>query len=354
MGSLAGMKALVLTGPSHFDYADVPITELADDEVLVEVRACGICGSDVHGMDGSTGRRRPPVVMGHEAAGVVAGVGAGVDGWAEGERVTFDSTVSCGRCHFCRQGQVNLCDERRVLGVSCEEYRRDGAFAEYVAVPARILYRLPDGLSFERAALLETLSVAVHAVRRSGVSPGDTAVVVGTGMVGLLVVQALRAYGCGRVIGVDLDAGRLALAEQFGAETISGDAAAVAGAVLERTGGLGADLAIEVVGLSAAVQTAVASVRKGGRVGLVGNLSPMVELPLQAAVTRELTLYGSCASSGEYPECIELLSSGQVDVGPLISAVAPLSEGASWFERLRAGAPGLMKVVLQPAQRASQ
>jgi L-iditol 2-dehydrogenase len=354
MGGLAEMKALVLTGPSHFDYADVPIAPLSDDEVLVEVRACGICGSDVHGMDGSTGRRRPPVVMGHEAAGVIARVGGGVDGWAEGERVTFDSTVSCGRCHFCHQGQVNLCEQRRVLGVSCEEYRRDGAFAEYVAVPARILYRLPDELSFERAALLETLSVAVHAVRRAVVSPGDTAVVVGTGMVGLLVVQALRAYGVGQVIGVDLDAGRLALAERFGAETISGDAAAVAAAVLERTGGLGADLAIEVVGLSAAVQTAVASVRKGGRVVLVGNLSPMVELPLQAAVTRELTLYGSCASSGEYPECIELLRSGQVDVGPLISAVVPLSEGASWFERLRAGAPGLMKVVLQPAPGASQ
>ncbi len=348
MGSLAEMKALVLTGPGHFDYADVPIAQPGDGEVLVAVRACGICGSDVHGMDGSTGRRRPPVVMGHEAAGVVAMVGPGVEGWTEGERVTFDSTVSCGRCHFCRQGQVNLCDERRVLGVSCEEYRQDGAFADYVAVPARILYRLPAGLSFEQAALLETLSVAVHAVRRAGVSPGTTAVVVGTGMVGLLVVQALAAYGCDRVIGVDLDAGRLALAEQFGAEPVSGDAETVAAAVRQRTAGAGADVAIEVVGVTAAVQTAVASVRKGGRVGLVGNLSARVDFPLQAAVTRELTLYGSCASAGEYPECIDLLASGRVDVGPLISAVAPLSEGAGWFDRLYSGAPGLMKVVLQP------
>jgi L-iditol 2-dehydrogenase len=348
MSSLAEMKALVLTGPGRFEYVDVPVAEPADDEVLVAVRACGICGSDVHGMDGSSGRRRPPVVMGHEAAGVVARVGAEVQGWAAGDRVTFDSTVSCGRCHFCRQGQVNLCDERRVLGVSCEEYRRNGAFADYVAVPARILYRLPDGLSFEQAALLETLSVAVHAVRRVGVSPGETAVVVGTGMVGLLVVQALRAYGCDRVIGVDLDAGRLALAERFGAITVSGDAETVAAAVSEMTGGAGADLAIEVVGVAPALRTAIASVRKGGRVGLIGNLSPMVDLALQAVVTRELTLYGSCASSGEYPESIDLLASGRVDVGPLISAVAPLSEGAGWFERLYGGAPGLMKVVLQP------
>jgi L-iditol 2-dehydrogenase len=354
MSSLAEMKALVLTGPGHFQYADVPVVEPADDEVLVAVRACGICGSDVHGMDGSTGRRRPPVVMGHEAAGVVARVGAEVQGWAEGDRVTFDSTVSCGRCHFCRQGQPNLCDERRVLGVSCEEYRRDGAFADYVAVPARILYRLPDSLSFEQAALAETLSVAVHAVRRVGVKPGDTAVVVGTGMVGLLVVQALRAYGCDRVIGVDLDAGRLALAERFGAITVSGDAETVAAAVSEMTGGAGADLAIEVVGVAPALRTAIASVRKGGRVGLIGNLSPMVDLALQAVVTRELTLYGSCASSGEYPESIDLLASGRVDVGPLISAVAPLSEGAGWFERLYGGAPGLMKVVLQPGPGGPQ
>jgi L-iditol 2-dehydrogenase len=334
MSSLAEMKALVLTGPGRFEYVDVPVAEPADDEVLVAVRACGICGSDVHGMDGSSGRRRPPVVMGHEAAGVVARVGAEVQGWAAGDRVTFDSTVSCGRCHFCRQGQVNLCDERRVLGVSCEEYRRNGAFADYVAVPARILYRLPDGLSFEQAALLETLSVAVHAVRRVGVSPGETAVVVGTGMVGLLVVQALRAYGCDRVIGVDLDAGRLALAEKFGAVTVSGDAQTVAAAVRESTGGAGADLAIEVVGVSPAVQTAIASVRKGGRVGLIGNVSPMVELALQAVVTRELALYGCCASSGEYPESIDLLASGRVDAGARVYAVARRAQLAG--ERLGA------------------
>ena len=202
--------------------------------------------------------------------------------------------------------------------------------------------------------LLEPLSVAVHAVRRTGVSPDDTAVVVGTGMVGLLVVQVLRAYGCERVIGVDIDPGHLALAEKLGAETISGDAEGVAAAVFERTSGVGADLAIEVVGISDAVQTAIASVRKGGRVSLVGNLSPRIELPLQAVVTRELTLYGSCASAGEYPECIELLNSGKVDVEPLISAVAPLSEGAGWFERLRSGAPGLMKVILEPSEGESQ
>lgn len=345
---------MILTQAGHLEYGDVPIIEPSLDEVLVEVRACGICGSDVHGMDGSTGRRRPPVVMGHEASGVIAKVGAEVSGWTEGERVTFDSTVSCGRCYFCSRGQSNLCDVRRVLGVSCEEYRRDGAFAEYITVPARILYRLPDGLSFEHAVLTEPLSVAVHAVRSAGVSADDTAVVVGTGMVGLLVVQVLRTYGCAHVIGVDIDPGRLALAGKLGAETLCGDAQAVSEAIFERTGGVGADLAIEVVGISASVETAIACVRKGGRIGLVGNLSPRAEFALQAIVTRELTLYGSCGSSDEYPECVELISSAKVDVEPLISAVAPLAEGAEWFHRLRSGAPDLMKVILEPNRRWSQ
>lgn len=345
------MKALVLTEPGRLEYGDRPTPEPAADEVLVAVRACGICGSDVHGFDGSTGRRRPPLVMGHEAAGTIAAVGGAVSGWYEGDRVTFDSTISCGGCDFCRRGEVNLCDQRRVLGVSCEEYRQDGAFAEYVAVPARILYRLPGNLSFERAALLEPLSVAVHAVRRASLPPEGTAVVVGTGMVGLLVVQVLLASGCRRVIGIDTDPRRLELASALGTDAVLGDASTVAAAVAERTAGAGADVAIEVVGVAAAVRTAIGSVRKGGQVVLVGNLAPVVDLPLQAVVSRQLTIYGSCASSGEYPEAIELLSSGRVDVDMLISAVAPLSEGAGWFGRLHSEGGDLMKVVLQPDGR---
>src|SRR5579871_6068868 len=141
------MKALVLRQYHQLDYTDVPEPECGRDEVLVRVKACGICGSDVHGLDGSTGRRRPPLIMGHEAAGVIAATGPGVGEWKPGDRVTFDSTIFCGDCAACRRGQVNLCRHRRVLGVSCEEYRQDGAFAEFVVVPARILHRLPDAIS---------------------------------------------------------------------------------------------------------------------------------------------------------------------------------------------------------------
>jgi len=331
------MNALLLRQYGHLQMVLMPEPQIAPDEVLVRVRACGICGSDVHGFDGSTGRRIPPLIMGHEAAGEVAATGADVHDLSAGERVTFDSTIYCGRCFYCARGEVNLCDHREVMGVSPGAYRRHGAFAEYVAVPRRIVYRLPDSLSFEQAAMIEAVSVAMHAVTLGG--PARNAVVVGSGMIGLLAIQALRAAGCERVTAVDVDVNRLQLARQLGASN------AVAPADLpERE----ADLAIECAGATHPVQTAIACVRKGGTVTLVGNLAPMVELPLQTVVTRQLRLQGSCASAGEYPAAIERMACGAIRVDPLISAVAPLSEGPAWFERLYRREPGLMKVILRP------
>jgi L-iditol 2-dehydrogenase len=343
------MRALVLEEYGRLAVREVPEPEPGPGEVLVRVRACGICGSDVHGMDGSTGRRIPPVIMGHEAAGELTALGPGVSGWKEGERVTFDSTVYCGECSFCREGRVNLCDRRRVLGVSCGDYRRDGAFAEYVAVPERILYRLPDGLSFRQAAMVEAVSIGAHAVRISPVEQARTVLVVGAGMIGLLLMQALKAEGCPRVLVADVDGRRLDLARELGADELldasACDVPSVVRALTERDG---VDLAFDAAGNAEAFRTAVASVRKGGGVTLVGNLAPEVTMPLQWVVTRELTLQGSCASAGEYPRCLELIASGQVRVDRLISAAAPLEEGPEWFARLYAREPGLMKVILEP------
>jgi L-iditol 2-dehydrogenase len=343
------MKALVLEDYHHLVYKDVPGPQMGPEDVLIQVKACGICGSDVHGLDGSTGRRIPPLIMGHEASGIITEVGEAVTGWRRGDRVTFDSTIYCGACHFCRQGAINLCDNRRVLGVSCDDYRQHGAFAEYVAVPGRILHRLPQELSFERAALVEALSIAVHAVERTPVSLNDTAVVVGSGMIGLLVIQALKVAGCGRIIAVDLDPGRLELACQLGAdEGLNPDAVDVVTSVLARTAGRGADLAFEVVGITPTFKLATQCLKKGGSLALVGNLSPTTEFLLQLVVTRELTLYGSCSSRGEYPDCLDLIARGAINVDALISAVTPLAEGASWFQRLYDREPGLLKVILVP------
>jgi L-iditol 2-dehydrogenase len=343
------VKALVLTAYNHFAYQDVPEPQVGADDVLIQVQACGICGSDVHGMDGSSGRRIPPIVMGHEASGIVTQVGESVTGWQAGDRVTFDSTLYCGTCYFCRRGLMNLCDDRRVLGVSCETYRQHGAFAEYVAVPQRILYRLPEGLSFEQAAMTEAVSIALHAVARTPISLNDTAVVVGAGMIGLLVVQALRAAGCGQILAVDLDRQRLDLACALGADAgFRSDADDVLEAVRQRTAGRGADIAFEVVGFTPTLQLAILCLRKGGSLTLVGNLSPRAEFPLQSTVTRQLTLNGSCASCGEYPAGLDMIARRAINVDALISAVAPLSEGARWFERLYRKEPGLMKVILRP------
>ena len=342
------MKALLLSKYRQLEMAEVPTPSAGAGEVLIRVGACGICGSDVHGYDGSSGRRIPPIVMGHEAAGRLATVGAGVTGLAEGDRVTFDSTIYCGACGFCKRGEVNLCDHRQVLGVSCGDYRRAGAFAEFVTVPARVVYKLPESISFVEAAMLEAVAVAIHGVSLARITGESTALVVGAGTIGVLTSQALRAAGCKRVFISDVDATRLKLAKELGAADVLLADQDVTAQILQRTGGVGVDVAIEAVGRNETVSAAIASVRKGGTVVLVGNISPEVTLPLQKVVTRQIRLQGSCASAGEYPQAIDLMSKGAIRVKPLITAIAPLAEGPQWFERLYAREPNLMKVVLTP------
>ncbi len=343
------MKALLLTEYKKMQHTDVDEPVVGDDDVLIHVEACGICGSDIHGYDGSTGRRIPPLVMGHEAAGTVVECGSNVSDLPAGTRVTFDSMVSCGQCHFCRDGHQNLCDNRMVLGVSCGEYRRHGAFAQRIAVPRRIVYELPETLPFEHAALVEAVSVAVHAAAVTPIRLGDTAVVVGAGMIGLLTLQAARAAGATRVIAVDLNDKRLETARQLGAtDILRGDQVDVPAAIRDMTSGRGADVAFEVVGATPTIKTAIESVRKGGAVTLVGNVAPTIELPLQSVVTREIRLQGTCGCNGEYPQCIDLMNRGVINVEPLITAKISLADGPQWFERLYAGDPEQMKVVICP------
>ena len=340
---------MMLTEPKKLEIQDSPIPHFSKNEVLIRVKACGICGSDVHGYDGSSGRRIPPLIMGHEAAGLIEECGAEVSGFSKGDRVTFDSTVYCGKCSYCKKGQVNLCDNRMVLGVSCEDYRRHGAFAEFVAVPSHIIYKLPDTFPFEHAAMIEAVSVAVHAVGRISFDSGDKSLVVGAGMIGLLLIQAIRSAGCREIIAVDMDNDRLNLAKKLGAtQVINSQEVDALRFILNETGGQGVDKSFEVVGATPTVQLSIHAVRKGGSVVMVGNLAPEVELPLQSVVTREISLFGTCASAGEYPKCIELMADGSIQVDPLISAKAVLEEGPEWFERLYGREPGLMKVILNP------
>jgi len=358
------MKALVLEEYNKLVYRDVDDPQPAPGEVLIRVKACGICGSDVHGMDGSTGRRQPPIIMGHEASGVIVQTGEGVTRWKEGDRVTFDSTVYPLNDWYTLKGHYNLSEGREVVGVSPKEYKRHGAFAEYLAVPQHILHKIPDNVSFEQAATVEPAAVAAHAVRISGISVGDSAVVIGSGMIGTFIVSLLKIEGATPVIAVDVDDEKLKMAAKYGADiTINSSKIqkfkdskiqnsslnqTVMETIRHHTKGRGADFGFEAVGISATVSILIDSLRKGATAVLVGNVTPVVEFPLQKVVTSEIKIQGSCAICGEYEIVLDMIASGALRVDDMISAVAPLSEGAEWFRKLYHKEGNFNKVILVP------
>lgn len=343
------MKALVYTEPYSFEYADFPDPVASDDDVLIRVKACGICGSDVHGFTGKTGRRIPPLIMGHEAAGIIEELGKNVSGFSKGDRVCFDSTVYCNQCEACIAGLFNRCDKRQVLGVSVPAFKRHGAFAEYVTVPWWIVSKIPDELSFVHAALLEPASIGTHAANRAPISNDDTVVVIGAGTIGLFILQGARLRGAAKVIAVDINEFRLDLAKKIGADRLINPLESeLSEAILQETKGKGANVTLEAVGYAKTFADAVSITRMGGQIVAVGNLEQKAEFDLQQLVAKEHTFTGSYASSGEFRECVGLLASGKIKVEPLISDVLPLSEGPDAFDRLLKAEENLLKIVLEP------
>jgi len=343
------LKALLYTRPYCLEYSDFPDPAVGDDDVLIRVKACGICGSDVQGFTGKTGRRIPPLVMGHEAAGIVEDVGKNVKDFKAGDRVCFDSTVYCNKCQPCRKGWYNRCEKRQVLGVSTPEFKRNGAFAEYVAVPWWIVSKIPQHLPFSNAALLEPVSIGVHAANRTAISASDTVVVIGAGTIGLFILQAARIKGAKRIIVCDINEFRLEVARKLGADVVvNPDKTDLREAVLDKTQNKGADVTFEAVGFASTFAQAVSVTKTGGHLVAVGNLEKIAEFNLQELVARELAFKGSYASSGEYRECIELVASGKINVQPLISDVLPLEKGPQAFDRLLKAEENLLKIVLEP------
>jgi 2-desacetyl-2-hydroxyethyl bacteriochlorophyllide A dehydrogenase len=343
------MKALVLEEYNRLVYKDVPDPEIDSNEVLVKVKACGICGSDVHGLDGSTGRRIPPMIMGHEASGIIVKTGANVKIWKSGDRVTFDSTIYPLNDWFTLEGMYNLSDNREVLGVSPGTYNRDGAFAEYIAIPQHILYKLPGNVSFEQAAMVEAVAVALHSINVAVIKTGDKCVVVGAGMIGVFILKLLQISGASTIIAIDTNPKRLEYAEKAGADhTFLSTEENLVEKISDLTNLRGADISFEAVGKSEPVNMAIDILRKGGKTVLVGNVSPKVDFPLQKVVTRELKVLGSCAIRGEYEVVLNLLETGKISVDDQISVVAPLSDGALWFDKLYKKGEDLNKVLLVP------
>lgn len=341
------MKALVMEQYKDFNIREWEVPDITETQVLVKLKACAICGSDVGGSDGKSGRRIPPIIMGHEASGVIVRVGSAVSGWSVGQRVTFDSTEYCGTCKFCRSGQINLCSNRKVLGVSCDEYRRHGAMAEYIAIEARTLYAIPDEVSFEEAALVEPLSIGVHAVAISPIKLGDTVLINGGGTIGLMTLQAVKAAGASRIILCDRKDDKLELARAMGAtETVNSATEDVPEYCRSITNGEGVDLAFDAVGADNTINTDILCLRKGGCLVAIGNMAREVNFPLQYCVTRQIRVQGSCASSGEYDICLNMIAGHKIDLTPFLATKMPLEQGKEAFQRFYDREKGLLKIIL--------
>ena len=336
------MKAMMYRGPWKMPVEELEEPTASAGKVVVEVEAVGICGSDVHGFTGRSGRRTPGIVMGHEFAGTIGEVGPEVEGLRGRRRCGRDASI-----YGCAWGDpypINLSPHRRLTGMN-----EHGAYAQRVAVRTAQLFPKPEGLSWQRAALCEPMAVTLHAARITPINPMQKVAVVGVGPIGLLAMLAARLKGAGTVIAVDRSAHRLELAEELGADAvINVEETDAAAAIREMTDG-GVDVAFEAVGLSPTAQLSVEATRNGGNVTWIGNNAPMIELDMQSIVTREMSVRGSYGfDETDFAAAIEALSSGRLNVDPLVELVAPLDDGPELFRSLAAGENDLVKIILKP------
>ena len=348
------MKALVKAKPeAGLELKEVEEPKADPRGLLVRVRSAAICGSDVHIYDWDPAYRfmRLPLIIGHEFAGEVVevgkDVGKGLSGFKPGDRVAINPCVPCWNCRMCRSGRIGICYNWSLLGV-----HMNGGFAEYAAIPEGIggIYRLPEGVSFDEGALLEPFCVALHAWERSGAGPGDTALVIGPGPIGILTAAALKAAGLSKVFvtGVSADAARLECAKAMGADfAINVDEEDPARIIKENTDGEGVDFLFEASGSPGALARALESLHKGGKAILLGIHPTSVSLPVNEVVRGEKELIGSYVyNDGTWRRALDLVSRGRIDLERLITHRLPLEEGA---EGLRAAKEKrAVKVVLHP------
>jgi L-iditol 2-dehydrogenase len=347
------MRALVLRAPNEFSVEDVPRPEPGPFEVLCRVRAIAICGTDPHIIAGDYSGFWPkefPLIPGHEWCGEVVELGPGAAdlGWETCTRVAGTSHAGCGFCRLCVEGRYNLCenfgDERlhRQYG-----HYSPGAYADYVVHSVKSVFVVPDELGDEEAAMLDPTSIALHTVKRGGQAPGDTVVVIGPGVMGLLAADCARALGAGRVLVVGRGA-RLQKAGALGHETVDFTAADPVEAIRERTGGRGADVALECSGDPAAVGRCIELVRKGGHVAVIGIPLEPAPVPLRRLVLDEIEVSGVRAAAGEMPEAIALVAAGRIRVRELITHRFQLEDFAEAYRVFTERVDGALKVILHP------
>ena len=348
------MNALVLHGLGDVRYEKISRTEPGPGEVLVQIGFCGVCGSDIPRVF-TKGTYHFPTVCGHEFAGTVAEVGAGVDDYQYGDRVAVFPLLWCGRCEACEKGQYVQCADYDYLGS-----RSDGGFAEYVVAPRQNLVRVPDGVSLEEAAMTEPASVALHALRRAGgCSVGDAVAVFGIGPIGLMVAQWARAMGASRVILCDILPEKLTLAYRLGfTDRVNSRETDAVQAIEALTGGRGAHLCIEAAGVPQTTTQALKAVRRGGRMVLLGNPAADVTFPaslLSQTMRREVTIFGTWNSEysavggdDDWRTALDAMASKQLDLLPLITHRIPLQAGADALQMIRDQSEFSSKVLIAP------
>lgn len=337
------MQALLFTAIGEHKLVEMPIPAIErPDEVLLRVKSAGVCGSDLHGYTGYSGRRTPPLVMGHEATAEVVAVGSAVQDLPVGSRVAIQPLETCGVCLQCLTGQRNICQNRRLIGM-----HTPGAYADYTTWSAENLFPLPDHLSYEDGALVEPLSVVIHAVSLAHIRPYDSALIVGAGPIGLLTLAVLNLSGVGRIAISDISDARLEVARSLGADvTINPKTQNPRALVNQFTDGNGVDLSFEAVGLSATAQQTLDLTRNQGTIIWIGNNQKMIEIDMQAIVTRELKLLGSYGmTSHDFKRALQMLADGSIPTNKLITRRAALSEGAQLFDELLAS-PETIKCVI--------
>ena len=338
------MKAVVYEDVEKLSYKEVEILPVKSHEVRIRVKACGICGSDVHGYLGVTGRRIAPMIMGHEFCGEVVEKGADVENLSPGARVAVYPVDFCGECEMCRRGDVHLCLNKRAFGV----LDVDGALAEYINVPAKCCFPIADEVSFATASLVEPLAVAFRGVGRAGSLEGKTVLIVGAGTIGLLALACIRMQKPSKILISDLSGHRLEVAGRMGADVLLNPAQeAFSECIMQETAGKGVDAAVEAVGAGGAVRQVMSSLKIGGSAVWIGNNSRMIEMDMQETVTRELRIQGSFLYGyQEFETVVNMLNEGKIFVEPLISKKISLSQTPEYF-KLLAHTPGdLLKVVV--------
>ena len=338
------MKAVVYEGPNQMVYKDVPDVSPKAGEVKLRVKACGICGSDVHGFLGLTGRRIEPMIMGHEFAGEITALGEGVTEYETGSRAAVYPVAFCGQCDMCKKGDVHLCLNKRAFGV----LEVDGAFAEYICVPAKCCFPIEDHVSHTIGSLMEPLAVAYRGVAHAGDLEGKNVLVVGTGTIGLLALACVKMKNPAKIIVSDLNDSRLEVAKNMGCHVVINPGREdFKKRILEETHERGIDVAIEAVGAAPTVQQAMSSLCFAGTAVWIGNSKRMIDINMQEIVTRELSVQGSFLYGyEEFRQVVSLLNERKLNVEPLISEEITLEQVPEYFEKLAHTPGNLIKVVV--------